>query len=105
MAVQGNLLEIYSDNPNADVALGYDQAGTFNEKFRVNANGSLALSGNAGSSGQVLQSNGGGAATWASATNAQYNSMTMASATSPLNISQASGATLIPGLSNTVSVS
>ncbi len=62
MAVQGNLLQIYSDNPNADIALGYDQAGVFTERFRVKANGSLAVNGNSGGPGQVLQSNGGGAA-------------------------------------------
>ena len=65
MAVQGNLLQIYSDNPNADIAMGYDQAGVFTERFRVKANGSLAVNGNSGGPGQVLQSNGGGAApTW-----------------------------------------
>ena len=65
MAVQGNLLQIYSDHPNADIALGYDQAGVFTERFRVKANGSLAVNGNSGGPGQVLQSNGGGAApTW-----------------------------------------
>jgi len=66
LAVQGNLLEIYSDNPNADVAFGYDQAGTFNERMRVKANGALSVNGNTGSGGEVMQSNGGaGAAQWA----------------------------------------
>jgi hypothetical protein len=58
IAVQGNLLQIYSDNPNADIALGYDQAGVFTERFRVRANGVLMVNGNAGNAGQVLQSNG-----------------------------------------------
>lgn len=62
MAVQGNLLQIYSDNPNADVAIGYDQAGVFTERFRVKANGSLAVNGNSGTGGQVLKSNGAGTA-------------------------------------------
>ena len=62
MAVQGNLLQIYSDHPNADIALGYDQSGAFTEKFRVKANGALAMNGNTGNAGQVLQSNGSGAA-------------------------------------------
>ena len=58
MSVQGNLLQIYSDNPNADIALGYDQAGVFTERFRVKANGALVVNGNPGTAGQVLQSNG-----------------------------------------------
>ncbi|MEO8772684.1 MAG: hypothetical protein ABI402_21490 [Ferruginibacter sp.] len=59
-AVAGNRLQIYSDNPNADVAIGYDAAGTFNERFAVKPNGALALSGNVGQSGQQLISGGGG---------------------------------------------
>ncbi len=58
MAVQGNLLQIYADNPSADIALGYDQAGVFTERFRVKANGALMINGNAGTAGQVLKSNG-----------------------------------------------
>jgi hypothetical protein len=64
--VAGNRLQIYSDNPNADVAIGYDAAGVFNERFAVKPNGALAVVGNTGTAGQVLQSNGvGSAATWA----------------------------------------
>lgn len=64
-AVAGNRLQIYADNPNADVAIGYDAAGTFNEKFAVKPNGALAINGNTGNAGQLLQSNGNGAAgTW-----------------------------------------
>ncbi|MDO9257918.1 MAG: hypothetical protein Q7U54_20555 [Bacteroidales bacterium] len=63
--VAGNRLQIYSDNPNADVALGYDAAGVFNERFAVKPNGALAVNGNTGGNGQILQSNGSGsAATW-----------------------------------------
>ena len=58
MAVQGNLLQIYADHPNADIALGYDQAGVFTERFRVKANGALMVNGSAGAAGQVLKSNG-----------------------------------------------
>ncbi len=57
--VAGNRLQIYADNPNADVAIGYDAAGTFNEKFTVKPNGALALQGNTGLPGQVLSSKGG----------------------------------------------
>ncbi len=67
MAVQGNLLQIYADNPSADIALGYDQAGVFTERFRVRANGVLMVNGNAGNAGQVLQSNGSSSPpTWVS---------------------------------------
>ena len=59
--VAGNRLQIYSDNPNADVALGYDAAGTFNERFAVKPNGALAVSGNTGAPGEVLTSEGSGA--------------------------------------------
>ncbi len=63
--VSGNRLQIYADNPNADVALGYDAAGTFNERFAFKPNGAMAVNGNTGAAGQVLQSNGSGAAaTW-----------------------------------------
>ena len=63
--VAGNRLQIYSDNPNADVAIGYDAAGVFNERFAVKPNGALAVNGNTGSAGQVLRSNGpGAAASW-----------------------------------------
>lgn len=62
IGMASNRLQIYADNPNADVAIGYDAAGTFNERFAVKASGELAVSGNAGNAGQVLQSNGSGAA-------------------------------------------
>ncbi len=82
MSVQGNLLQIYSDNPNADIALGYDQAGVFTERFRVKANGALLINGNAGVAGQVLQSNAAGSPpTWItptkifSSTNASFSPM------------------------------
>jgi len=72
--VAGNRLQIYSDNPNADVAIGYDAAGTFNERFAVKPTGALAVMGNAGTAGQTLTSNGAGsAATWTSATNQLFN--------------------------------
>jgi hypothetical protein len=72
-AVAGNRLQIYSDNPNADVAIGYDAAGTFNERFAVKANGALAVFGNTGTAGQVLKSNGAGStAVWAGLGNMAY---------------------------------
>ncbi len=63
--VAGNRLQIYSDNPGADVAIGYDAAGTFNERFAFKPNGALAVNGSMGSPGQVLKTNGsGGALAW-----------------------------------------
>ena len=58
LSVQGNLLQIHSDKPDADVAIGYDQGGTFKERFRVKGNGAIAVNGDAGQPGQVLMSNG-----------------------------------------------
>lgn len=64
-AVAANRLQIYADNPNADVAIGYDAAGIFNERFAVKPTGALALNGNSGNPGELLQSNGSGnTATW-----------------------------------------
>lgn len=65
LGVSGNRLYLYADNPNADVAMGWDANGTFNERFAVKPNGALAVVGNTGQPGQVLMSNGAGAAaTW-----------------------------------------
>ena len=67
----GNRLQIYADNPNADVAIGYDVAGSFNEKFAFKPDGSIAINGNTGTAGQVLTSNGNNsAATWQTPANA-----------------------------------
>jgi hypothetical protein len=64
--VSGNRLQIFSDNPSADVALGYDAAGVFNERFAIKPNGALAVVGNTGLAGQVLSSGGSNAAQWRS---------------------------------------
>ncbi len=66
--VSGNRLQIYSDNPNADVAIGYDAAGTFNERFAIKPNGALAINGNTGLPGQVLVNDGAGVPQWTSLT-------------------------------------
>ena len=86
-AVAGNRLQIYADNPNADVAIGYDAAGTFNERFAVKATGALALTGNTGVDGQVLRSNGLAGATWVSPTNLLYSNTAMVKGTNSVLIS------------------
>ena len=78
LGMTGNRLQIYADNPNADVAMGYDAAGTFNEKFAVKPTGALAVSGATGTAGQYLSSNGSGSpAAWVDPTNTQYNNTTI----------------------------
>jgi len=97
-AVQGNLLQIYSDHPNADIAFGYDQAGVFTERFRMRANGAFMVNGNAGAAGQVLQSNGASAVpNWTSPTNLVYNN-TVLLINSPNVELTAFGDVTLPGL-------
>lgn len=98
LGMAGNRLQIYADNPNADVALGYDAAGVFNERFAVKANGALAVNGSTGSAGQVLQSNGSGAATWGNATNLAYNNLYQATSGSFVTVSNLAPVVQIPGL-------
>jgi hypothetical protein len=43
MAVLGNLFQIYSDNPSADIAFGYDQGGNMTERMRIKANGKVGI--------------------------------------------------------------
>jgi hypothetical protein len=98
--VAGNRLQIYADSPNADVALGYDAAGVFNERFAFKPNGALAVNGNTGAAGQVLQSGGSGAAAaWVNPARLYYGASTQ---TLVLD-SGTSG--FIPGLATTVTTS
>ncbi len=39
LAVQPGVLQIYSDKPEADISLGYDQGGNFTERIRINGDG------------------------------------------------------------------
>jgi len=72
-SVAGNRLQIYSDNSNADVAIGYDAGGTFNERFAIKPTGALAVNGNTGNAGQILRSNGAGnAAVWTGSDNTAF---------------------------------
>ena len=105
-AVAGNRLQIYSDNPNADVAIGYDAAGTFVERFSVKPNGALALNTNTGLPGQVLQSNGGGSSvSWTSPTNILYSSTEMLRLNTTLITGEGNPAVIIPGLDYTFNIS
>jgi hypothetical protein len=85
--MSGNRLQIYADNPNADVAVGYDAAGVFNERFAFKPNGALALMGQLGSPGQFLRSNGNAAASWASASNDLYQRTVVVNGTNSVLIS------------------
>ncbi len=42
-AVQGNVLQVFADHPNADVAFGYDQSNVFTERMRVKGNGTVGI--------------------------------------------------------------
>ena len=104
-AVSGNRLQIYSDNPNADVALGYDAAGTFNERFAFKPNGAMAVNGNTGAAGQVLQSNGAGAAaTWVNPTSVTYANVLSATSTTAIGRSAGDPPVTIPDMSLTFTV-
>jgi hypothetical protein len=84
--VAGNRLQIYSDNPNADVAIGYDAAGVFNERFAVKPNGAIALSANTGQSNQLLSSSGSNsAAQWRGISSILPTPNAVATATLPSN--------------------
>ena len=98
-AVQGNLLQIYADHPNADIAFGYDQGGAFTERFRMRANGAFMVNGSTGTAGQVLQTNGDGAVpTWSSPTNLLYSNTIVLPATTQIELTS-SNIVAIPGLS------
>ena len=96
LGVAGNRLQIYSDNPNADVAIGYDAAGTFNERFAVKPNGALAINGSTGIANKVLTSNGTAPATWSSSTNDLYNKTVKVSSTNGVALTNNTSADL-PG--------
>lgn len=100
----GNRLQIYSDNPNADVAVGYDVAGTFNERFAFKPNGGLAVMGNLGANGQVLTSSGGGAVSWQSPMAAIYNNTVKKNSATAVQIVNGARDD-VPNLSHTFTVS
>ncbi len=101
--VAGNRLQIYSDNPNADVAIGYDAAGVFNERFAVKPNGAIAVMGNAGTAGQTLTSNGAGnAANWASPTNQLFNNIYGFEMLNNITLTSGTNAFSLPGLDQNI---
>ncbi len=105
--VAGNRLQIYSDNPNADVAIGYDAAGTFNERFAVKANGSIAVNGNTGAAGQALTSNGNATSpTWSNATRFIYDNSFKKISTSFASVGGAGNPSkvIVPNLFQSVTV-
>ena len=68
--------------------------------------GALALNGNEGQAGQVIQSNGGGSSpTWVSPTNTLYNNSNIVTSTALLTLYEGDPKTLIPGLSYSFTVS
>lgn len=74
-------LQIFSEAAGTDVAIGSDANGAFTERLAVRNNGALAVNGNAGSAGQVLQSNGAASPpTWVSPSAATYNNVYTADA-------------------------
>lgn len=103
VAVQNSKLMFYGDNPNADVAFGYDQYSTgFAERFAVKPTGALAIVGNTGSPGQAIRSSGSGSqATWSNFPSTTNETLPQQVAASPqtLNIAESSTALVqIPGL-------
>jgi len=98
--IQGYLLQVYTDNSNADIAFGYDQAGVFNEKFRMKGNGAFVVNGNLGSPGQVLQTNGDAVPTWTNPTNLLYSNTVKLDNNTTLELTTSDWVP-IPGLSYT----
>jgi hypothetical protein len=104
-AVAGNKLQIYSDNPNADVAIGYDAAGGFIERFAFKPNGALAIIGNTGVAGQVLTSNGSTSfVQWKYPTNILYQNTAQVFQTGAVDVNTSSGILDLTGLTYTFTI-
>jgi hypothetical protein len=73
LGIQSGLLQIHTSAANEDIAFGYGSSGALTERFRIKGNGALAVNSNTGTVGQLLTSNGGGAAaSWTTPTKTQY---------------------------------
>lgn len=99
--VAGNRLQIYSDNPNADVAIGYDAAGVFNERFAIKPNGAIAINGSTGAAQQVIASGGAGSAKWVNGLSYIYNNTFEINQTSDLSTTNYGP---LPGLSPVINL-
>ena len=99
-AIAPYLLQMYTDNSSADIAFGYDQAGVFNERFRMKGNGAFVVNGNLGSPGQVLQTNGDAVPTWTNPTNLLYSNTVKLDNNTTLELTTSDWVP-IPGLSYT----
>ena len=105
-AVFGNELRIASDYNGADITFGYDnRTSGFTEKFRMMANGALAVNGNAGQAGQVLTSTGNNSPQWASSTNVLFNNTNSVVSQTEITLTTADGFVALPGMSFSFSLS
>ena len=100
--IQNATLQIHSDAVGADIAFGYGNSNAFTEVMRIRGNGALSIRGNAGATGQVMQSNGaGGSPAWVSPTNSLYNNANMIIGTGEVVASADITAVALPGLTYT----
>ncbi len=103
LGIDSGRLKIHAEQAGTDVAIGYDQAGTFVERLAVKNNGALAVNGDAGTAGQVLQSNGSGAAaTWTDPAQAQYANTDVVNDASQTHVT--GGVVLLPNLGQSFTV-
>jgi hypothetical protein len=103
LGMAGNRLQIYADNPNADVAIGYDAAGSFVERFAFKPTGAMALNGNQGIAGQVITSTGSGAVAWQNPMAALFNNTVKKQSQTSLQIVQ-NARDDVPDLTHTFTV-
>ncbi len=105
LGIQSQTLQIHTDGAGSDIAFGYGSSALFTETMRIKGSGALAMNGNVGQPGQVLQTNGANApATWVSATNALYNNTIGLSNGSSVTVKQTDGNPVIAGMSYTFSI-
>jgi hypothetical protein len=104
-SVAGNRLQIYSDNVNADVAIGYDAFGSFVERFAFKSSGALAINSSTGNNGDVLTSSGTNVSpTWKSPTNSLYQNTYINVQSGSVDVTTSNAPQDLPGLARTVTV-